>query len=421
MLHSLKERYHSTRLPITKKLSTKFLLFCLDMLGAAIFSLLTYALYPLDFVGESLTIWVVSLGLFWFVTLESQRYFVLDSYSRVVRLVFWSFFATLIYVLTLRSGYSLKAFVLTMGAWMLWAFWVRFQLRKNASPVKILTNHLTAQHIQTHPRIKLLTVEHPDDVKLGDYDYVAIDPYATYSKDWGHFFVHAQVVGTPVFTLSELDEYLYGRIGTEYLRENWVGNSFTHNTPYIKLKRLIDITGILLATPLVVPICGLIALAIRWRMGKGVLFKQTRVGQDEKLFTVYKFRSMEHATQLENEQHEAHRITPLGTFLRRHRLDELPQLWNVLKGDMSLIGPRPEALPYVEAYAKKIPLFNLRHVVKPGISGWAQTNQGHTSTAEQYDEKIRYDIFYIKHFSFWLDMKILSKTLYILLTGKGAK
>ena len=168
----------------------------------------------------------------------------------------------------------------------------------------------------------------------------------------------------------------------------------------------------------------LTAIAIRLESPGKVIFVQERVGQGGRLFKIYKFRSMrfdaeKHGAQLA-QQNDA-RITRVGKFIRKTRIDELPQFINVLKGDMSLIGPRPEQLGFVKEFEKTIPFYNYRHIVKPGISGWAQVTQGYASNEDETALKVQYDFYYIKHISFALDVLIVLKTIQTMLTGFGAR
>jgi lipopolysaccharide/colanic/teichoic acid biosynthesis glycosyltransferase len=180
------------------------------------------------------------------------------------------------------------------------------------------------------------------------------------------------------------------------------------------LKRLLDIlialaALFLLALPLLT-----LALLIRWQMGSPVLFRQTRPGLRGKPFTMYKFRTMRAAA----DQHgrmlpDAERLTPLGQFLRRASLDELPEFINVLKGEMSLVGPRPLLMEYLERYT---PEQARRHEVQPGITGWAQINGRNTLS---WDERFRLDVWYVDHWSLWLDLKILAITFLKVLKREG--
>ena len=172
------------------------------------------------------------------------------------------------------------------------------------------------------------------------------------------------------------------------------------------------------------PLMLLTAIAIRLESAGSVLFVQNRVGQGGREFKIYKFRSM----RTDSEQNGAQlaqvgdsRITRVGSFIRKTRLDELPQFFNILKGDMSLIGPRPEQKVFVEQFEKSIPFYQYRHIVKPGLSGWAQVTQGYAGNTDETQVKIEHDFYYIKHFSFSLDVLIMFKTVKIILTGFGAR
>jgi lipopolysaccharide/colanic/teichoic acid biosynthesis glycosyltransferase len=168
------------------------------------------------------------------------------------------------------------------------------------------------------------------------------------------------------------------------------------------------------------------AAAIRLDGPGAILFRQKRVGHSGRSITVYKFRTMV-PVAIEDERDAAmtkvgdDRITRVGKVLRTLRLDELPQIFNILKWQMSWIGPRPEAEVLSVWYTDEIPFYRYRHVVKPGISGWAQVNQGHVAEVDEVHRKLQYDFYYIKYFSPWLDILILFRTIKIMLTGYGAR
>jgi lipopolysaccharide/colanic/teichoic acid biosynthesis glycosyltransferase len=157
--------------------------------------------------------------------------------------------------------------------------------------------------------------------------------------------------------------------------------------------------------------------------GAPVLFRQERVGRDGKRFILFKFRTMRCRGDRPDEDIYTRegdpRVTRLGRWLRKLRLDELPQLWNALKGDISLIGPRPEWSKCAERYEQTIPFYHFRHLVKPGITGWAQVNYPYGENDEDAVEKLKYDLYYIRHYSLKLDAMIVLKTLYTMLFGKG--
>ena len=150
----------------------------------------------------------------------------------------------------------------------------------------------------------------------------------------------------------------------------------------------------------------------------------SRIGQGGTVFEVVKFRTMRVAESGRTHRFadaEEDRITRLGKFLRKTRIDELPQLWNVLKGEMSLIGPRPEQVPFVKEFEERIPFYAYRHLVRSGITGWAQVNQGYAANTAQTQTKLEYDLFYIKHLSFTLDILLIVRTIKTVLTGYGAR
>ena len=183
--------------------------------------------------------------------------------------------------------------------------------------------------------------------------------------------------------------------------------------------------GVLLL-PFALPLMGIVALAIRAEGPGPILFRQARIGYAGKRITVYKFRTMK-PVSIEDERRAAmtdkddERITRVGRFLRTTRIDELPQIFNILRWQMSWIGPRPEAEVLSIWYTSELPFYRYRHVVKPGISGWAQVNQGHVAEVAEVHYKLHYDFYYIKYFSPWLDLLILFRTVKTVLNGFGAR
>ena len=223
-----------------------------------------------------------------------------------------------------------------------------------------------------------------------------------------------------------LSESLTGRVEVAHLSENSFG-SLIPARGYFHLKSIIDFFAALLLVPILLVPMLLVALAIRLDSRGPALFRQRRLGLAGKPITIFKFRTMRVHLTGDDERGAAmtddddHRITRLGAFLRRTRIDELPQIINILKGEMSWIGPRPEALVLSSWYTGEIPFYRYRHVVRPGISGWAQVNQGHVANVDEVHEKLQYDFFYIKYFSPWLDLLILFRTVKTMVTGFGSR
>jgi sugar transferase (PEP-CTERM system associated) len=220
-------------------------------------------------------------------------------------------------------------------------------------------------------------------------------------------------------------EEISGKIWVEALNPQWFlyTNGFNRSQARMCLERCFDVASSLLLILLAAPLLVLIAIAIKLNSAGPVLFRQVRVGLHGKTFVIYKFRSMRDDAELEAGSAWAAegdaRVTRVGRLLRLFRLDEIPQAFNVLKGDMSMVGPRPERPCFVDRLAEAIPFYNLRHYLKPGITGWAQVMYRYGASVDDSYEKLQYDFYYAKHKSFRCDAAILLKTVRIVLFGRG--
>lgn len=224
-------------------------------------------------------------------------------------------------------------------------------------------------------------------------------------------------------------EYFTGKLPIESLTPSFLifSGAFRKSRLQMGLRRasslLLAAVGLLLSAPLM----AVIAVAIAIDSRGPVFFVDRRAGRGGRPFNLVKFRTMhplppgEMVASSVWDRDDELRVTRVGRFIRKLRLDELPQFWNVVKGDMDLVGPRPEILANVQTMSEEIPYYGLRHSVRPGLTGWAQTRFGYSVSLEQVTEKIRYDLFYIKQMSFWLDLRILVDTVKIMLFGRGAK
>jgi exopolysaccharide biosynthesis polyprenyl glycosylphosphotransferase len=194
---------------------------------------------------------------------------------------------------------------------------------------------------------------------------------------------------------------------------------------FVFVRRVLSIFISLIGLLLTLPLLPFIMLAVRLDSKGPVFYTQTRVGKGGKLFKVVKFRTMrqdaESGTGAQWAANNDPRVTRVGKFLRTSRLDEIPQLWCVLKGDMAFVGPRPERPEFIEELSKKIPYYGVRHMVRPGVTGWAQVKYKYGSTIEDAREKLQYDLFYIKNASIGLDLLIMFQTVKIVLLGRGAQ
>jgi sugar transferase (PEP-CTERM system associated) len=237
----------------------------------------------------------------------------------------------------------------------------------------------------------------------------------------------AKLSGVRVEDATTTYERLTGKILIDDLKPSWLifSDGFRASRLTRFVKRMLDLALALIGFILASPLMALTALAVRLESPGPVLYTQERVGENGRVFTVIKFRSMrtdaEQAGQPVWASDKDHRITRVGRFIRLTRLDELPQLWNVVRGDMSFVGPRPERPFFVEQLAREIPFYLQRHAVKPGLTGWAQVKYQYGSSIEDAMEKLRYDLYYIKHMSIFFDLTIVLDTVKVILFGKGAK
>jgi sugar transferase (PEP-CTERM system associated) len=235
-------------------------------------------------------------------------------------------------------------------------------------------------------------------------------------------FSGIEVVDAPSFY-----EDLTGKLLIENINPSWFifSDGFKLNSTIRLYKRTLDAIGALLGLLLTLPLLPLIALLIKMDSRGPVFFKQVRVGAMDKDFNLYKLRTMrqdaEQATGAVWAQKNDPRVTRLGRFLRKTRIDELPQFYNVLRGDMSFIGPRPERPQFVGKLKTTIPYYSERHFVKPGITGWAQIRYPYGASEKDALEKLRYDLYYIKNMSFFLEMTIVFETIKVMLFGRGAR
>lgn len=232
--------------------------------------------------------------------------------------------------------------------------------------------------------------------------------------------------GIRVLDLASHFEQTLGQIRLESLYAGWLifGDGFRQDTLRTLVKRIFDIVCASILILLALPMMAVAAIAIVAENGFPILYRQERVGLNGRLFNVIKFRSMRRDAEKDGKPIWAtaqdDRVTKVGKIIRKLRIDELPQLFSVLKGDMSLVGPRPERPFFVDQLTKEIPFYAVRHSVKPGVTGWAQVRYHYGATVEDSAEKLQYDLYYVKNHSLFLDLLVLFDTVGVVLTGKGA-
>jgi sugar transferase (PEP-CTERM system associated) len=232
--------------------------------------------------------------------------------------------------------------------------------------------------------------------------------------------------GVRVADVHSMFEKVTGKILLTNLEPSWLFLSagFRKSRFLLTSKRCVDIVVSLLGIIIGLPLMGVIALAIWLETGSPVLFRQERVGLGQELFTILKFRSMSQTAEAGGAswaQNDDPRITRVGRVLRKYRLDEMPQLFNVLRGEMSFVGPRPEQTKLCKMLEEMIPMYWRRHSVRPGITGWAQVKYQYGSTVEDAKHKLEYELYYIKNLSLKLDLAIILATFKVVLFGRGAK
>ncbi len=325
---------------------------------------------------------------------------------------------------TLRVPYSLAIYGSGFAAVILYYMTLYFVLRRTNVPRLVLLPHANLHEVLGDTHVRFTQIDRPDQYRP-EMGAPVMNMRADYDDEWLVFATNCALKGIPVYHTKQISEQIVGKVAVDHLAENSFG-SLLPSPLYLQLKLVFDI---LLALTLLVPVLLILATltpVMLIAQGRPILFHQRRVGYRGTSFNVWKLRTMVRqakattVTAAETIKDDV-RITPLGRLLRRFRLDELPQILNVLKGEMSWIGPRPEARVLVEAYQRDLPFYHYRHIVRPGLTGWAQVNQGHVTGNKHVLSKLHYDFFYIKYLSAWLDFLIILRTVRVLVFGHGAR
>jgi lipopolysaccharide/colanic/teichoic acid biosynthesis glycosyltransferase len=267
--------------------------------------------------------------------------------------------------------------------------------------------------------VKLDGVPNRADIFSG----IVVDIRNAMDPAWERYMAETALAGRPVFHIKQFNEMMTGRVAVDHLSENTIG-AFLGHLSYPRIKVVLDMLATLLIMPVLLPAILVLCIAVKLDSPGPAFFYQQRIGKGGRPFTVFKLRTMRQRSEAAGPdftQAADNRITRLGAFLRKYRFDELPQAFNILRAEMSWIGPRPEALSLAEWYDAEVPFYSYRHIVRPGITGWAQVNQGNVASPDAARLKLEYDFYYIKNFSFWLDVIIVVKTLRTILTGFGSR
>ena len=385
-------------------------------------------LLSLDVLPPSFLAAIGALCLGYYIFLGLSRFPGIKA-GHYILPAFASTFAAAITVLFLsRLEYSRPLLLAGFVVCVTWFYFIHFRLLRQPVQIGVVP---VGDVVSLHEieNVDWRTIPAPDQMPAG-CDIIVADFHAEMPDVWESFLADAALNGKSVLHVRQLRESLTGKVQIERLSENAYG-TLMPPPAYIQTKVIVDILVAAMMLVLLLPLMLAVGLLVRLTSPGPAIFRQERIGHRGKPFTLVKFRTMTHReiqaghseaarTEAITTENDA-RITTIGRTLRRTRLDELPQLVNICAGQMSFIGPRPEAAVLSRWYEGAIPFYRYRHIVRPGITGWAQVNQGHVADVVAVNSKLHYDFFYISNFGLWLDVLILLRTVRTVITGYGAR
>ncbi|WP_419239788.1 exopolysaccharide biosynthesis polyprenyl glycosylphosphotransferase [Photobacterium leiognathi] len=351
-----------------------------------------------------------------------SSYLLVERKYYILPVVVTVFVVAMSLVFLTRIDYSRSALIYGGLFSFLW-FYITSLLRQESQRLVLFAiPNFDIKGLNKKGKVRVIELKQPyniTDVKGS----LVVDLHRNLTPESEKFIADCSLANISVFHAESIKEMLEGKVQTQHLSENAIG-TLLPNPLYMTFKRFWESLIIIASFPITLPIMAITAILIKLENPGPAMFIQERVGQGGKVFRIYKFRSMtvkEVGAEDKFATQEQARVTKVGKIIRKVRIDELPQFFNVLKGDMSLIGPRPEQDSFVKQFEQEIPFYGYRHMVKPGITGWAQVVQGYADDTESTTEKLAFDLYYIKNLSFWLDVNIVFKTIRTMLTGFGAK
>lgn len=325
-----------------------------------------------------------------------------------------------------RIDYSRLHFLASFVICIIWYYFIYFRVQRQRRLCIGIVPFGHVDSLRSVTDVRWVTLADPATDTRG-FDAVVADLRADIPEAWERFLADRALQGVLVMHVKQVEESLTGRVAIEHLSENNLG-SLIPGVVYGKVKRAADFVSALIALPLLLPFMAIVAVVIRLDSPGPALFCQDRMGYRGVPFRMFKFRTMVHTNGRPEDPRAAamtrdadDRVTRIGRFLRQMRIDELPQVVNILRGEMSWIGPRPEAVPLSQWYEAELPFYRYRHIVRPGITGWAQVKQGHVAEVDEVLGKLHYDFYYIRNFSFWLDILIVARTIRTIMSGFGAR
>ena len=353
------------------------------------------------------------------------------TYGRAVAIVgFGAAFTAFGLVLT-RVYWSRPMFAITIAVWLGLALTHRAVLRRRpwTEQMVIVTGEKQlAEDIRNTQHAEVVAVfesgEEPPDQPLDENVSVVVDLRGVLSESMAQYVSSASIAGYRVRSLSDAYEEHTGRIPMVHLAEGWELAQPVARSGYAPAKRAIDLVLTVITAPIWLILGAVVWGAVKLDSPGSAIYHQKRLGRNNRPFTLHKFRTMVVDAEEDGPRFAAPddpRITRVGRFLRMSRLDEIPQLWDVIRGDLSIVGPRPERPVFVEEYENSIPFYASRHLIRPGVTGWAQVNYGYADDEAEAVEKLTYDLYYVKHSSIWFDLQILGMSIWTVLTGFGAR
>jgi exopolysaccharide biosynthesis polyprenyl glycosylphosphotransferase len=355
------------------------------------------------------------------------------TYGRLLMIVAGTFLLTTTASFMVRDlPYSRSYVPITLVAWILFASAHRYLRRRRpwterfvvvGSEKGLIDELAESAHVEIvgviDPQTEADLEPLPGGVGL------AIDLRSVLTERVAQFVSSCDLAGLDVRALASVYQEHLQRVPLVHLAEGWeISTPLSTTIPWLPGKRIVDTALVVITVPAWLLIGLVVGLFVRLSSPGPAIFKQRRIGLGGEPFVMYKFRTMSIDAEDLGPRFAAKgdsRLIRGGAFLRRTRLDEIPQLYNVLLGDMSLVGPRAEQVPFVRQFRKRIPFYDLRHLVRPGITGWAQVNYGYADDAAETIEKLSYDLYYIQHMSPALDLQILWKSVWTVITRAGAR
>ena len=398
--------------------------------GAFIFELIIFIICLIFYssiwvVGYDARVFLICIFIFcWLFRYERSR-LLLEYYSHILTVSVYFLGVSVIISLALRHFNLFCISMLSGMSWFVIITFIRFmKIRFYSKPYNVLIHPDFVGDVPVNGKVNLIVKSEVSPKDLKDVQAVIIGQSYDYSESWKNLILHTNRSSVTIVTIDEYDEMIEQRLSLKKLNENWLYAGFSIPGWYRYSKAIVEFVFTIAILPILIIILAIVALAILLTMGRPIFYRQKRVGLNDKEFLIYKFRSMVVNSEQTGAQFASGndvRITKFGVLMRRFRIDELPQFINILKGEMSLIGPRPEQKSFVDKFSREIPLYAMRHLVKPGITGWAQVCQGYTDDVDSTHRKLQYDLYYVKHYSLIMDLKTVIKTIYTILTGFGSR